>query len=165
MADKESVFAYRSDAVANKYQGFVPKEIKDVEAYIENNTKAFNQPETWFQLVMIDMVTHEIIGDIGIHFIGQDNLQSEIGCTLNKKFQSKGYATEALKTIMDYLFYDLNKHRIIASIDPDNIDSIRLVERLGFRKEAHHKESLLFKGEWVDDVIYAVLGREWKGND
>lgn len=41
---------------------------------------------------------------------------------------------------MNYMFTKLNKHRIIASIDPDNIASKALVEGLAFRKEAHHKK-------------------------
>lgn len=46
--------------------------------------------------------------------------------------------------------------------DPKKIDSIKLEERLGFRKEAHFKKSLLIKGKWVDDIIYAILKTEWK---
>ena len=63
---------------------------------------------------------------------------------------------------MGSLIFDLKKHRITASIDPRNTSSIRLIERLGFRKEAHFKQSLFFHGEWVDDLIYAMLAEEWK---
>jgi len=51
----------------------------------------------------------------------------------------------------------MGKHRLIASIDPGNINSAGLVEKLNFRKEAHFKESILSNGVWVDDVIYAIL--------
>jgi RimJ/RimL family protein N-acetyltransferase len=103
-----------------------------------------------------------VIGDVGIHFLGPENNQVEIGYTLDKRYRGHGYMTEALSEIIDYLVHSLNKHRIIASIDPINLDSMRLVERLGFRKEAHFKESLFFHGKWVDDVIYAILAKEWK---
>ena len=66
------------------------------------------------------------------------------------------------KKVIDYLFQSLNKHRVITSIDPDNKKSIRLVERMGFRKEAHFIESFYMKGKWVDDLIYAMLKKEWK---
>ena len=102
----------------------------------------------------------QVIGDLGIHFLDEENKQAEIGFTLDKNFQGKGYATEAVKEIINYLFNKLNKHRIIGSVDPHNSNSIRLLERLGFRKEAHFKESLFINGEWVDDVIYAVLKSE-----
>jgi len=87
-------------------------------------------------------------------------MQAEIGCTLSKNYQNQGYATEALGAMIEYLFLTLNKHRIIASVDPRNTASIRLIERLGFRKEAHFKESYYLRGEWVDDIIYAMLRTE-----
>ena len=51
----------------------------------------------------------------------------------------------------------LGKHRVFASADPRNARSLALLERVGMRREAHFRESLWFKGEWVDDVVYAIL--------
>ena len=160
--DKAEIFEYRSDAVTNKYQGWIPKTIDDVESFIEKISKQINEPETWFQFVIIEKVTHKIVGDLGIHFLDIENKQVEIGCTLNKYFQNQGYATESIKRVIDYLFSELKKHRIIASIDPDNKNSIRLVERIGFRKEGHFVESLFINGKWVDDLIYALIEKDWE---
>ncbi len=161
LADKDEIFAYRSDKETNQYQGWIPETVADVETFISKVAEKVNVPETWFQLVIIERTSDIIIGDIGIHFMDSENKQAEIGCTLNKAFQNKGYATEALKSVMDFLFHVLNKHRIIVSIDPENLSSIRLVERIGFRKEAHFKESLWINGKWMDDVIYALLEKDW----
>lgn len=160
--DNEQVFSYRSDAETNKYQGFVPKELEEVNSFIAKNPAEINQPESWFQFVIIEKKSNTIIGDIGIHFIGDDGFQSELGCTLSKDFHGKGFANEAMKIILNYLFKSLNKHRIICSVDPKNSGSIKLLEKLNFRKEAHFKESLLINGEWTDDIIYALLKHEWK---
>ena len=104
---------------------------------------------------------NRLIGDMGIIFTGHERMQVEVGCTLNKAFQGKGYATEALTAMVNHFFMTLKKHRIVASIDPRNTASIRLIERLGFRKEAHFKESYFLRGEWVDDIIYAMLDKDW----
>jgi len=160
--DKYEIFDYRSDEVSNKYQGWIPKTIGDVESFIGKISTKINEAGSWFQFVIIEKETHKIIGDLGVHFLDSENKQAEIGCTLNKDFQAKGYATESIKRVIDYLFKELNKHRIIASIDPDNKNSIRLVERIGFRKEAHFVESLLINGKWVDDLIYALLEKDWE---
>lgn len=157
--DDEQIFAYRSDSEANKFQGWIPKKLDDVKEFISKNPREYNQPETWFQLVIIEKSTNKIVGDLGLHFIGIH--QCEIGCTLAKDHQGKGLATEALKGVINHIFNDLEKHRIVASIDPLNIGSIKLMERLGFRKEAHFKKSLLINGEWVDDIVYALLREEW----
>lgn len=64
---------------------------------------------------------------------------------------------------VDYIFGTLGKHRVYGSVDPRNTASMALLERVGLRKEAHHRQSLWFKGEWADDVIYATLADEWPG--
>ncbi len=161
--DTKSIFNYRSDHETNKYLSLVPTSVDDISDFIEKTSKEINKPGTWFQLVIIEHTSKKLIGDIGIHFLDNDseNKQVEIGYTLDKDYRGKGYATEALREIIDYLVNKLNKHRIIASIDPTNINSIKLIERLGFRKEAHFIKSLYFHGEWVDDLIYAILHDEW----
>jgi RimJ/RimL family protein N-acetyltransferase len=159
--DKNEIFEYRRDKETNKYQWWIPETIEDVEVFIGKISKQINVPGTWFQFVIVNKETQKIVGDLGIHFIDSENKQTEIGCTLNKDFQNKGFATESVKKVIDYLFNELNKHRIITSIDPDNKNSIRLVERIGFRKEAHFVESLLINEKWVDDLIYALIEKDW----
>lgn len=158
--DITAIFNYRSDSVTNVYQGWIPKAIEDVRIFLEKISSEININGTWFQFAIVETESTEIIGDLGIHFLEDE--QAEIGCTLKKESQGEGYATEALKLVIDFLFNTLNKHRIIGSIDPRNVRSIKMVERLGFRREAHFKESLLINGEWVDDIVYAILKKEWK---
>lgn len=162
--DKTSMFRYRSDPETNQHLTLVPDTVEDVADFINKASFEIDVPGTWFQFVIIEQGSDSLIGDIGVHFLEADpqNKQVEIGYTLDKDYRGKGYATEALSAIIDYLINSLNKHRIIASIDPKNGDSIRLIERLGFRKEAHFIESLFFHGQWVDDVVFAMLAREWK---
>ena len=85
----------------------------------------------------------------------------EIGITLARGFQGRGFATEALRAVLGYLFSTLGKHRVFGSVDPRNAPSLALLERVGMRREAHFVESLWFKGGWADDVIYAMLRREY----
>ncbi len=158
--DAQAVFEYRSDAETNQYQDFIPEKIKEVYEFIEDSAEEMNEAGTWFQLVIIHSESEQIIGDIGLHFL--DDEQVEIGITLAKAFHNKSYATEAMQTIIDLLFLQLKKHRIIASTDPRNTASIRLLERLNFRKEAHFKESYLHNGEWLDDAQYGLLNSEWE---
>lgn len=162
-ADSHSMFVYRSDPETNRFLSLVPKSVDDVVDFIAKTSDNINIPGTWFQFVLIEKASGRLIGDIGIHFLETDaeNRQVEIGYTLDKNYRGKGYASEALSRIIDFLVNDLNKHRMIASIDPENVDSIRLIERLGFRKEAHFVKSLFFHGRWVDDLIYAILASEW----
>ena len=160
LKDNQQVFNYRSDSETNKYQNWIPKCLNEVDEFIAKMPNSINQPKTWYQFVIVEKETKNVIGDIGIHFI--DDYQSEIGCTLSKHKQGKGVATETLHAVITYLFKALNKHRIIASIAPENTGSIKLVKRLGFRKEGHFRKSILTDGKWVDDIVYAILKEEWK---
>jgi RimJ/RimL family protein N-acetyltransferase len=160
--DAEAIFGYRSNAIINQFQGWIPETVADVHDFIQDKICAeIDQPDTWFQLAIVKNDSGELIGDIGIHFLELDSLQVEIGFTLDWKHHGNGFATEALTEVMKFLFRKLNKHRVIASIDPRNEKSIKVVERLGMRKEAHFMKSLWINNEWVDDCVYAILKEEW----
>lgn len=157
--DAKAILSYRSDAEANKYQSAILESLNDVYDFIDSCSSEFNEEDTWFQLVIIHTESEEIIGDVGIHFL--DESQVEIGCTIAKHMQQKGYATETLITVIDFLFQQMKKHRIIASTDPRNTACIKLLERLSFRKEAHFIESYFHNDEWLDDVQYGIINKEW----
>ena len=160
--DAEAIFQYRSDSRTNQYQNWIPKTIKDVHDFIKNQVSpTIDVIDTWHQFVIINKEQGDILGDLGVHFLDSEMEQVELGCTFNKKFQGKGYATEALKEMIHFLFNILHKRRIIVSTDPRNIKAIRLIERLGFRNEAHGKGNIRIHGEWADDLQYAVLKDEW----
>jgi RimJ/RimL family protein N-acetyltransferase len=161
LEDKIEIFEYRSDEKTNRFQGWIPETITDVELFIEKNEKQFNSPDTWFQFVICLKSSHKIIGDLGVHFMGVDNKQVELGFTLNKDFHNCGYASEAVTRLIDYLFKDSKKNRIIASVDPQNLSSIRLLERIGFRKDARFIDYFELSEKWPNDLIYTIIENEW----
>ncbi|HUD99734.1 MAG TPA: GNAT family protein [Bryobacteraceae bacterium] len=161
--DAEFMLLYRSNPEVSRYQNWEPASVDQLRSYFEELTGM--DPDTagaWYQLGIVLRSGGGLIGDCGIHIL-DDPRQAEIGITVARRFQCRGYATEALRAIVGYLFGKLRKHRISASIDPRNTGSIRLMQRLGFRQEAHMIGSLWFKGQWVDDVVFAILAEEWAG--
>ena len=164
-SDADKIFKYKSNKNVNQFQGWIPNTIEDVIEFIDNRiTNEMDKEGTWFQFVILTKTENEIIGDIGMHFISTLNKLAELGITIDVKYQGKGFAAEAMKASINFLFRELGKHRIICSIDPKNTKSEALLKRLGFRKEAHFKKSLFLFNEWVDDVIYALLNEEWIPN-
>jgi RimJ/RimL family protein N-acetyltransferase len=160
-ADAEAMLQYRSDPEVARYQSWGPVSAEQLRSFLEELArKSPDTPGAWYQIAISLARTGELIGDCGIHVL-DDRRLAEIGITLSPRFQSQGYAGETLRAVIKYLFEELRKHRVFASVDPRNVRSLRLMRRLGFRQEAHMIESLWFKGQWVDDVIFAMLEREW----
>lgn len=156
--DAGAVFLYRSNKQVNRYQSFIPESVDEVDHFIAHKVShEINVPGTWMQWVVLKKDNDELIGDIGIHFHAHDPLQAEIGYTFHHLYHGQGYATEALKKITDFLFDELDKGRISASVDPRNLPSVKLMERLGFRQQTHLKESYYMHGVWQDELIFARL--------
>jgi RimJ/RimL family protein N-acetyltransferase len=74
---------------------------------------------------------------------------------------ARGGETEAVNCLLDYVFGKIGKHRVIAVADTQNTPAVRLLERVGMRREGHFLENVWFKGEWGDESQYAMLEREW----
>ncbi len=162
--DAETLFAYRSLPEVHQYQNWVPKDQSEVLQFIKSNaTNKYNMPG-WYQLAIRLKNNSELIGDVGLHFLEEAPQQVELGITISPTHQGSGYAKETIRALLDHLFCELKKHRVIGSVDPRNKASIALLESLGFRKEAHFQKSLWFKGEWVDDLIFAILKEEWSSS-
>ncbi len=162
-ADAESIYAYRSKPDIYKYQSYGPVTRAKIRRLVAISARTLpDTPGTWYQLAITLKPTGDLIGDIGIHFIGE--WQAELGYTLAPRYHGKGYATEAVLLVIAYLFGDLRKHRITASTDPRNTHSIKLLERIGMRKEACFKKSFWTGKAWADDTVYAMLRTEWTAN-
>ena len=161
-SDAEAMFEYRSRPDVARFQTWEPQSLEQVHSFVEGllNVEP-DTPGAWFQLAITLQESGLLIGDCGLHFLAEETRQAEVGITLAPTYQGKGYATEALEAVLDYLLVTLGKHRVCATVDPRNQPSVTLLKRVGMRQEAHLRESLWFKGAWADDLIFAVLEREW----
>jgi RimJ/RimL family protein N-acetyltransferase len=103
----------------------------------------------------------ELIGNVGLHHFFEQNRRCEIGYALASAYWGQGIATEALRAAIRHGFDALDLNRIEADIDPRNIGSARVLEKLGFRKEGYMPERWIVFGEFADTVNYGLLKRYW----
>jgi RimJ/RimL family protein N-acetyltransferase len=103
-----------------------------------------------------------LIGHMYFHpWFGQQT--HEIGWVVSPLHQRQGYATEAAGALLDHAFRTLGLHRVIATCEADNAASVRVMERLSMRREAHFRQCYLRQdGTWSDEYFYAVLADEWR---
>ncbi len=106
----------------------------------------------WFQFALESLEDEKLIGDCGLNIGEMDSRLAEIGFTIARPFWNKGYASESVRALLDYAFDTFGLHRITASADPRNAASCRVMEKAGMVREAHHRQSLWFKGGWADDA-------------
>lgn len=164
--DAEGLFDYRSDPEVCRYQAYEPGSLDDAQELIGGlQSIAFDIPDSWFQFGIRVQESGLLIGDIGAHFIATDSRQVEIGFTVAPRHQGQGFGTEAVSGLIHHLLVVLQKHRVFASVDPRNKPCIKLLKRVGMRKEAHFRKSLWLKGEWVDDMVFGILRSEWSGRE
>ncbi len=117
-------------------------------------------PQTKYFFFIQDDTTH-FIGLAGIN-LGKPNYRmSEIWYKLNPAYWNKGYATEAVKRILNFCFNDLHLHRVTAGCATKNTASLRVLEKAGLMREAHHRKILPIRGDWIDNYEYAILEEDY----
>jgi RimJ/RimL family protein N-acetyltransferase len=164
-SDPEAFARYRSDPEVAKYQSWdTPHPLMKADAidFIEAIKQVTpGVPGEWYQVAIEVKGTGETIGDCAFCVLAEDKQQAEIGFTLARTHQGKGFAKEAVMRLLEYLFVELNLHRVRANCDPANVASVKLLQRIGMRCEGHFIKSLWFKGEWTDELWFAILRERW----
>ena len=97
-----------------------------------------------------------------LFYRSREHRGGEIGYVFNPDHQGHGYATEAARALLDLAFDGLGLHRVVARIDARNDASAAVLRRLGLRQEAYLRENEWFKGEWTDEIDFAILESEWR---
>jgi aminoglycoside 6'-N-acetyltransferase len=114
----------------------------------------------WCQLALEDRSLGVLVGDLACKVDEAEPRQLEVGFTLAAAHQGRGYASEALRALLDHAFTVLGMHRVVAVTDARNSPAAALLARVGMRREAHFVENVFFKGEWGSELLFAVLARE-----
>jgi RimJ/RimL family protein N-acetyltransferase len=160
--DGPALCAYRSLPEVARLQGWETWGPEDAARLIETQTGSEPAvPGTWFQLAIIEKAGGKLIGDCGLHCLQGDPRQMELGVTLAPAWQGRGYATEAMGSVIEFLFGPLNMHRISAITGAENHAAAALFHRLGFRREGHFIEHRWYKGHWESEFVFGLLQREW----
>lgn len=160
----QDMYEYSKNPLLYRYFEYEPqKSIEETEEYLR---KLIRRSESenghyWF----IKLNTGKVIGSFGVIDIDWRRKNAEIGYGISPDYWGKGYFSEALNLILEFLFNEQNFHRIFAKTQPDNLSSIRSLERAGFKREGTMRDFYLsYDGKRHDAVILAILRQEYKNN-
>jgi len=160
--DIETFVRYRADPAIARFQSWEDfSEADGQEFFAWISTQHPDTPGEWFQFAIELTATGTMIGDCALHVLAGNARVVEIGFTLAPFHQGRGYATEAVACLLDYVFGPLAKERATAITDERNAASIAVLERLGFVRDPAPREPVIFKGEAYDEHLYSVRRADW----
>lgn len=155
--DLQDLFEYLSDEKVVEYEPYKPMTMEEVKENLEWRIHTS-------EMVAVELKsTHKMIGNI---YIGKRDFEAlEIGYVFHRNYWGNGYAAESCRALVRHAF-SKGIHRIYAECDPNNKSSWKLLEALGFQREAYLKKNVYFWKDgagnpiWKDTYIYAKLNAE-----
>ncbi|GAA0414752.1 N-acetyltransferase [Acrocarpospora corrugata] len=161
--DVPAAHAFHSLPEVTRYLYWEPRDLDKVRASVEEKSQVRELTDAGqvLALAVCERATGALVGESLLFWHSREHRQGEIGYMFHPAHHGKGYATEAARQMLRLGFDGLELHRITARADGRNAASARVMERLGMRKEAHLIENEMVKGEWTDEIVYAMLRREW----
>ncbi len=163
-ADAEFWIRNFSDATVVEFTAFEPP--RDLEAAKEEIEAYCTRPfleETGVRWGMVPKDGDALIGTLGYHnWEHEPDRKARMGYDLLTEYRGRGLMTEAMETVLAYGFKTMNLNRAEALVDPRNDRSIRMLERLGFHRDAYLHQSTRFRDRFYDDVVFSLLAREWR---
>ena len=161
--DFDALFAMQSDPEVARYLYLEPRTLEETQVHLGRKIagNAWNAEGDWLSCAAVERASGVVVGDIALNWLSAEHKTAELGFIVDPRHQGKGYATEASRPIVDWVFAQ-GFHRVIGRAEARNTASARVLEKLGMRLEAHLVENEWVKGEWQSELDYAILEREWR---
>jgi RimJ/RimL family protein N-acetyltransferase len=163
-ADLEDLYAIHSRPDVTRYLYWEPRDAAQVREVLDQKIgeSTLDDEGQRLSLAVAWPRVDRVIGEVSLTWLSREHRQGEIGFVFHPDYHGKGFATEAAEVVLWLGFANLGLHRIIGRLDARNTGSARVLEKLGMRREAHFVHDEVFKGEWSDQLVYAILDEEWK---
>lgn len=164
LTDLDDLAVIYANEGVNRYLYSRPRDRHETCALLEkrvaHSEDASGEPVIF--VVVVWSASGHVIGDFMLRWDASEHRQGEIGGSLHPDFHGRGIAPEVYRELLEIGFNDYDLHRIVGRCDGRNTASIRSLEKVGLRQEAHLVENEFVKGEWTDEVILAVLQATWR---
>jgi RimJ/RimL family protein N-acetyltransferase len=162
--DYDDLLKLQSSADVTRFLLYDPKSPEQVRDSLAGRLAdvSMNADDQALTLAVILRETGQHVGEVTLFVHSAAHRTGEIGFVFHPDFHGRGFAAEASVEVLRIGFEELGMHRIIGRLDYRNTGSAKLLERLGLRLEAHFVRNEFLKGEWTDELVYAMLADEWK---
>jgi RimJ/RimL family protein N-acetyltransferase len=164
--DFDDLYAYQSRPDVARYLYWPARDRGQVRRALREQCQetSLDHEGDWLTFAVVWRESGRVVGEIGLKLVSREDRLGEIGFVFHPDCQGRGLATEAARAMLALGFGPLRWERIIGCCDARNLASGRLMERIGMRLAARHVCSEYVKGEWTDELVYAIPDREWKAS-
>lgn len=161
--DLDALHAYQSLPEVARYLYWDPRDRAATAEALKRriSVPALEREGDILVLAVLLRDTGDLVGEVNLAWLSEAHRQGEFGFVFNPAYQGRGYAGEAAVEMLRLGFEGLGLHRIVGRCDGRNDASARLMARLGMRREAHFVQNEIVKGEWTDELVFAMLDEEW----
>ncbi len=161
--DAEAVQRYAGDPAVARHFTWGPNTPEQTTEFVQFLVSSQNEdPRTNYDLAIVLRSTHVLIGDARLTIDSNSSRRADLGFIVRTDRQGEGYATDAARLLISLGFRELKLHRVWAMCEPDNVGSIRVLEKLNMKKEGQLREQIFLKEAWRDLVVYGLLASDWK---
>lgn len=163
-SDVDGLATYHTLPSVQRYVFTKTRDVTEVAGVLSvlRGQVSLQRPGDTLTLAMVRKGDQQLIGHVSLHWSDATAGQGEVRFCVNPAFSGQGFANEAISALLDMAFDHFHIHRVFAKCDGRNHHSIKLLQKLGMRLEAHYREHALFQGEWDEELHFAILDREWQ---
>jgi len=161
-SDVKTLFQFWSDHEVTKYMNMNSFQNIEQALYMINFLNNRFRNKEGIRWGMVRKEDNKLIGTCGFNTWIKRSSRGEIGYELGQKYWGNGYATEALKEVIRFGFEETHLNRVEAFVVPEAHRSIRVLEKLDFKKEGTLREYGYWNNRYWNELIYSLLRRDWK---
>jgi ribosomal-protein-alanine N-acetyltransferase len=166
LGDCADAGALDGDPEVVRYMSMGVMDEDGTRVYIERSMiSARHSPREVFDLAITRKDEGRYLGRAGLHVTRPEHREAMLWFSVRRDLWGQGLATEASAAMLALAFETLGLHRVWGDCDPRNVGSMRVMEKLGMRREGRLRENWWLDDEWCDSLVYAVLEHEWRDRE
>lgn len=165
MADLDDVWAYMRRPEVSRHMLWGVRDLDQTRDALARMAGETGLEKDGDYLTLAATVGGALVGHVELGLVSAEHQQGEIGYVFHPDHQGRGLATEGARAMLRLAFAELGLHRVIGRCSARNTPSANLLTRLGMRQEARFVDCRKVNGEWREELVFAILRREWSGED
>lgn len=159
--DVEDCERYTRDPEVCRYMIWGPNGPGETQAFLEQAVRDRRANERKiYEFALVNRRDGRVAGGVGTRITNVEQREGDLGYVLRRDLWGRGIGTEAARAVLDFAFDSLGLHRVWATADPENTASIRVLEKLGMRREGILRRNVFVRGAFRDSAVYAITEEE-----